>query len=295
MSNFYDKITNIGKYYSEKVEHKVTDREEFKIVRDTLVRYGMNPLFFDRNLPDLYIPTNFKPGGVVEGSYNARTNSMNSTPNKYALIHELFHMASNNKETNSDLMGVLQKDSKGRNVGMGFNEGITDYFTHLACPEYEPNYPFEERVISIISEIYGIKVFNNHFNANPTEFYNYFEQDKFFIIEISKRLDEYNRAVYQLLDLMSINDFAIMAKKGKALVNSIFNNIVAVCTKLCDLLALKGIDSSRYMGEMRQLFEGSNENMILISSLVTCSDYEDLNGIFHAINVDDNLGLGGRK
>ena len=276
MSELFNKIFDIGRNYSKKVEHKITDREEFKIVRDTLVRYGMSTDFFDINLPDLYIPATMHEKGAVTGNYNARNNSMEFTTDKYIMIHELFHMASRNPETTNDLMGVLLKDNKGNNTGMGFNEGITDYFTHLACPEYEVAYPFEEKVISILSETFGIKVFTNHFNASPNEFYASFGKDQLFIMEISKRLDLYNKSLHQYIDLFQANDLAGLIKYGNKLANNILDGLYGVCNKLYDLLELKGIDSSKYKNEIKELLESDNNNMAQIRAIIGMSNQEEM-------------------
>ena len=236
MVNLIDKITNIGKFYSKPVTHDVSEREEFKIVRDALVKYGMNVSFFDKNLPNLYIQPEIEDGSIVEGSFNARTNSISMPKDKYQAVHELFHMASKDAESKNELMGVLQKDSKGNVTGIGFNEGIADYFTHLSCPDYEPSYAFEERIISIISEVYGLKPFNNNFTQNPTGFYNSFGSDILFVTEISKRLDSYNKSVFGLFDLISSNNFNHLIRDGNRLVNEIFLSVISTCSKLCELL-----------------------------------------------------------
>ena len=281
MSDLFDKI----KSYSKKFEHKVTDRKEFKIVRDTLVKYGMSTVFFDRNLQDLQITESVFDKNAIEGSYNPRNNSIEVLDNKYSIIRELFRMASRNKENNNELMGILQRDNKGNITGVGFDDGINDYFTHLACPEYETIYPFEERVIAIISETFGIKPFTNHFSANPHGFYSSFGQDQLFIMEISKRLDNYNKSLHQLNDMMRSNDVSAVIKDGNRLVNTIVDNIIGVCTKLFDLLELKGVDSSKYMVEMKQLFEKEN-NMAQIRTLVESSNYKKTDKVFNMIYQD---------
>ena len=291
MVNLIDKITNIGKFYSKPVTHDISEREEFKIVRDALVKYGMNVSFFDKNLPNLYIQPEIEDGSIVEGSFNARTNSISMPKDKYQAVHELFHMASKDAESKNELMGVLQKDSKGNVTGIGFNEGIADYFTHLSCPDYEPSYAFEERIISIISEVYGLKPFNNNFTQNPTGFYNSFGSDILFVTEISKRLDSYNKSVFGLFDLISSNNFNHLIRDGNRLVNEIFLSVISTCSKLCELLELKGIDSSRYMVEMQQLFESKNNNMEQLRSLVESSDYKNIDNIFNKIKESNDFSL----
>ena len=271
MSELFNKIFDIGRNYSKKVEHKITDREEFKIVRDTLVRYGMSTDFFDINLPDLYIPATMHEKGAVTGNYNARNNSMEFTTDKYIMIHELFHMASRNPETTNDL--IKKYESK---FIYKFNEGITDYFTHLACPEYEVAYPFEEKVISILSETFGIKVFTNHFNASPNEFYASFGKDQLFVMEISKRLDLYNKSLHQYIDLFQANDLAGLIKYGNKLANNILDGLYGVCNKLYDLLELKGIDSSKHKNEIKELLESDNNNMAQIRAIIGMSNQEEM-------------------
>ena len=270
MVDLFDKITNIGKFYSKKFEHKVTDREEFKVVRDALVKYGMNVSFFDRNLRDLTIKES-NEGQFVMGSYNARTNSIMLSDDKYSFVHELFHMASNNSDNKNELMGVLQKDNRGYLFGSGFNEGITDYFTHLVYPEYEPAYPFEEKIISIISETFGIKSFANHFNADPKEFYNYFGRDMLFVMEISKHLDEYNKSLYNLLSIIDRNNIIEITKNYDFLVEKISNSITKVCDKLYELLELKGVDTQKYKDEISNLFNGNNPNITQLRSLLNAN------------------------
>ena len=188
-------------------------------------------------------------------------------------------------------MGVLQKDRKSNVTGIGFNEGIADYFTHLSCPDYEPSYAFEERIISIISEVYGLKPFNNNFTQNPTGFYNSFGSDILFVTEISKRLDSYNKSVFGLFDLISSNNFNHLIRDGNRLVNEIFLSVISTCSKLCELLELKGIDSSRYMVEMQQLFESKNNNMEQLRSLVESSDYKNIDNIFNKIKESNDFSL----
>ena len=75
MDNFFERITNIGKFYGKKVGYTIDEESEFKMVRDAIIRYGMNPNNFDDNLKDLYIDRS-KEDSIVKGNYNARSNTL---------------------------------------------------------------------------------------------------------------------------------------------------------------------------------------------------------------------------
>ena len=291
MDNFFDRITNIGKFYGKKVGYNIDEMPEFKTVRDSIIRYGMNPNNFDKNLKDLYINTSTETSIGVNGNYNARTNSMHKPVKSNDFVHELFHMASNNKDTNNERMGVLQKNNVGMTTGQGFNEGITDYFTHLTCPDYEPNYPFEEKIISVISEVYGLKPFNNYFNCDPDNFYKSFGSDLPFIMEISKQCDIYNKGLNEYIGLLQKGDIQLMLKDVDKVCNKMFNGIVSACTKLFELLELKGIDSSKYLDEFKELFNSNNNNIVSLRGMVENTSYETIDGVFEAIIGSDNFTI----
>ena len=194
-----NKITNLRAYYSNsKIGYKIEDKKEFSIVRNILLKFGLPTKNFDDNLKKLVIESdNYSSGTAYDPNRTLITNPENSND----FIHELFHMASNNKSTNS-FGSIIYVD--GNNIGNSLNEGITDLFTLYANNNYKQKYPIESFVALVLTDLYGNELLVNHFNGESKKIYDSFKEDKNAVSWLIMSLDEFTTANIKLQDSISM-------------------------------------------------------------------------------------------
>jgi hypothetical protein len=183
-NSFIDRL----KSQSYKKGYKISEKEEFRIVYDTIEKFGLNKFNFMFLLRSLTILKENNKDAIASG-YNPRTNTITYI-NEDALIHELFHMASYKAGNKDSGIALLEGDFRS-NVGL--NEGITDYFAGLAKSDRSCNYPFEKIVAETLDLLFGKDIFKGYFNNSCDEFINSFpEEIRIDIIDLMSNLDEYH-------------------------------------------------------------------------------------------------------
>ena len=197
ITNITGSLSKMGANINNKKGYNLDDKEEFKIVNDTLSRFGIDTSLFINNLKTLIIKSETashlidNDSIVSHGSYNPLTNEI-MLVDESALIHELFHMASNKLDYTNNLGVLFHKN--GREVCKSLNEGITDLFTSMSINGYECKYPLESLFASFLSEIYGNEIFVYHFKQNPSQVYKLFKEDIQKVAMIIVKLDEYTNS-----------------------------------------------------------------------------------------------------
>lgn len=209
-----DMLINPSKYFMKgQIGYKIDDNPVFDRVRKTLVAYNMPTKLFDKNLAKLEMVKDHAKGntfGYVLGSYDAKKNKIIAPEDDKDLIHEVFHMASNEYDGSSN-MGVMEY---GR--GQSINEGITDMFSYFSTLyedkdyKYEVRYPVEKLMAEFLGSLYGMKIFKHQFTCNPKGFMNEFGEDKDRVSVIINELDTYTRLKNDFINLKEIdfNEFA---------------------------------------------------------------------------------------
>lgn len=191
-----DIINNI-KAQLYKKGYKIDDRSEIKAVYDTLARSGMPVQNFLMQLQNLtLIKQDTKDYRV--GGYNPKTNTITYL-NDEDLIHELFHMASTEKDSKSTGItiyeGGLQEDDDEDLVksNYGLDEGIADMFAEMADANSPSGYPFEKLCAETLRQIFGLQIFTGHFKNSYDTFIAGFPEDvQVDIVDLIYNLDEYH-------------------------------------------------------------------------------------------------------
>lgn len=198
-----DIINNIKSQLYKK-GYKIEDREEIRLVHDTLVRSGMPIQNFLMQLQNLTLIKQENKDYTAAG-YNPKTNTI-TYANDIDLIHELFHVASTENDSKSSGITIfeegLQEDDEDDFVKAkyGLDEGITDMFAEMANTQVPCGYPFEKMCAEALREIFGLKVFTGYFKNSYDKFIAGFpEEVQIDIVDLIYNLDEYNdltRSIY---------------------------------------------------------------------------------------------------
>lgn len=171
-----------------KTGYTLDERNEFKLVYNTLNSLGMDTSNFISHLQTLTILKENDPNSEISG-YNPKTNTINYA-NEEHILHELFHMASYKKGMEDSGIVVVEDDYRGN---YALNEGITEFCTKMAKNDAVCSYPFEMLVVQSLSYIFGNDFLKGYFNNSYEEFINSFpELVRVDIIDIISNLDEYN-------------------------------------------------------------------------------------------------------
>ncbi len=178
----------------------------------------------------------FKQDSKILGAYSSYNNliELSKDYNKSVFFHELFHTASSVKTEQNTYIGFAQRPSS---IGVGLNEGYTEYLTHKYFYEFEEvrdscSYLLEQLIAKEIERLVGEKQMEEHyFNANLlgliTELEKYNSYKK--IINFIKNLDFLCKyRVNNLVDedmiinkLNSISNFLLECKINKELKNNL--------------------------------------------------------------------------
>lgn len=208
--NYNDLLLNAYRSAGVKVGYELDDKEEFSVVRNTLVNKKVLADNFDENLKTLIIENSDK-------CYYANSrNKIYVSRDGYPLIHELFHMASYNKHNGRDIGSMFAGG-----IGNSLNEGITDTFTSYTVPDYNSLYTFERLYFNILSKMYDKKeILKHHFDGDPDNVYNTFNDDKSHILGITKELDKYTESLVVCDDAFLSEDYGNYNISYDSLINS---------------------------------------------------------------------------
>ena len=222
----------MGAKFNEEKGFKVSDKDEFKMVLDTLNKYNMPTNNFNNNLSSLAIRNiSEEPNEsmiVTEGSYDALNNTINYLGTFEDLIHELFHMSSNKIDSTRNMGMMFEKN--GRRIGISINEGITDLFTSYTVKNYDFKYPIEALFVQLLSEVYSDSLFKYHFLEKPRAFYDCFKEDMQSMSQIIVKLDDFSSSIGGNVHMSreKFIDFCtsyleLMYKKGELIVKDHFD------------------------------------------------------------------------
>ena len=286
-----DMITNPKKFLASKGAikrgYQLSDKEEFELVRKTIVKYNLSPKNFDTNLSTLIIDEKYDDKGslarneYISGSYHATSNSINYPKILEDRIHELFHMASNDTSINNSATGIEQEGKTGK-FGTSLNEGITDFFTRLTRPNYKCKYPVEEAFASFLSDMYGIKIYDNYFECNPQGFYEGFGPNQFLIRDFVTLLDEYHKK-----SLFFYENFRVDSKQSMRLSSELTDLFIKCCVKFADIVAMNQGDMKKYLGDLRtKLSDHDNSISEFINLAFIYSGFGDLNNVFKSVSEE---------
>lgn len=225
-----DIIKNIKSQLYKK-GYKIDDREEIKVVHDTLVRSGMPIQNFLMQLQNLtLIKDATKDFGV--GGYNPKTNTITYV-NDEDLIHELFHVAATENDSKSTGITIyeegVQEDDEDDYVksNYGLDEGITDMFSEMANNQVPCGYPFEKLCAETLRQIFGLQVFTGHFKNSYEKFVAGFpEEVQVDIVDLIYNLDEYNDLTKSIY---SGDAFPEDVQSLEDITESIIRSLVTIC------------------------------------------------------------------
>ena len=267
-----------SKFGNVKKGYKLGDKEEFGIVRNILIKYGLPIKNFDKNLSSLVINEDYDKDGtqVIAGTYLYRTNVLNKPKTDEDFIHELLHMASNFFENTGLLPGCEIKNKK-RNFGKSLNEGIVDYFTSLCVSDYKSRYPIESFFASYIAKIYGMNIFRDFFDGDAIKFYSSFGPDEPFIRNLVSYLDDYH---YQLNSFFEL-DTSLEAKI--TIPENVTNSFVNLASEFVKLLQLKKIEEKSFIDELYNFIKSDSDNIKFINMMFFNSSCEGVEGVIEKI------------
>ena len=286
-----DMIMNPGKYFNKgNVGYRLKDNPLFSVVRTTITKYNMLPILFDENLRTLRIQKDTAKEsfgesmvGEVLGSYDPKRNSIVEPTDKNDLIHELFHMASNDSLKKD--MGVIVDG-----FGESINEGITDMFSSFATldekrdeDKYEVRYPFEKLMAEFLGSLYGIRIFNNYFTNNGNRFYESFGVDTEKVKTIIGNLDRFTKAKNSFFDI-KVMDF-----------NEFTSSFIDTFNSFVDLVKDKKESyPNMYYQLLISMLNQNNEAVNVIKEIIKSSDYKNINNVLdvisnHAFNKEATL------
>ena len=272
-----EKIMNPGKFFgATQIGYKLEDNPAFGVVRNTLVSYGMPTTLFDKNLRHLEMRKDNSKGntlGEVLGSYDPKRNKILEPSDSRDLIHEVFHMASNNPDETQN-MGVLNYG-----FGVSLNEGITDLFSYFSTlqeenPEskYEIRYPVEKLFAEFLGSMYGFKIFRDHFNCNPKKFMDEFGEDKDRVQVLITELDKITQAKNNIINMKEV-DYNEMAN---AFINA-FGGFI-------DLAISKNPSSGNiYFELIRSMLRQRIESVESFKAMMELSDYGNMDNIMDVV------------
>ena len=227
-------LRKILSYKDIKMGYSVDDRKEFKIIRNYIVNNRYSPDLFDKNLKSLILEENMGKSQLSEiCAYDPVMNKINGKMAGVNFIHELFHMSSNNEETQN--IGIMTKDGFAESL----NEGITDYFTQVICPNYIPYYHFEVLLLESINYLYGFNIgskFKYYFLGDSEGFFNSFKEDKELIKSAVRELDAYTKLDYKNYNIL-MNDL----KEERVPAKEIFDHLVNAFIIIIKMGNKKGI------------------------------------------------------
>lgn len=271
------KITNIrGSYGNYKSGYKLNDKKEFSKVRSLLSIFNLPTNNFDRNLESLIILEDKTTGS----SYDIKRNQINNSGNENDFIHELFHMASFNKES-----GTFGSVNMSNHFGESLNEGITDLFTYLVDEKYEVKYPIEVYVASVLNDFYGNSFIDSHFKGDIKGVYDSFKGDKDSIIEVVSNMDEYTKNNIVLMDTLYNIDSGV---------NKNSYNPDLLCDSLVDAISalLRVIseydkdDALKYFNLFRMEFNSGSDAIKSLKSIISTSSYNSYEELINYIKEE---------
>lgn len=190
-----DIINNIRSQLYKK-GYKVDEKEEIKIVHDTLVRSGMPIQNFLMKLQNLtLLKEETKDFGVA--GYNPKSNTITYL-NDEDLIHELLHVAATENDSKSTGItiyedGIQEDEEDFVKSNYGLDEGITDMFAEMANSNVPCGYPFEKLCAETLRQIFGLQIFTGHFKNSYDKFIAGFpEEVQVDVVDLIYNLDEYS-------------------------------------------------------------------------------------------------------
>ena len=242
-----------------KTGYTLDERDEFKLVYNTLNSLGVDTSNFISHLQTLTILKENDPNSEISG-YNPKTNTINYA-NEEHILHELFHMASYKKGEQDSGIVVVEDGYRGN---YALNEGITDFCTKMAKNDSVCSYPFEMLVAQSLSYIFGDGFLKAYFNNSYEEFINSFpELIRIDIIDILSNLDEYN----DLTQSIYSGDFF---PEDIESVREISENILSSLYDICEY----GIRNQEGLTELLQKSADTND-MKQIVNIVNINSFLD--------------------
>ncbi len=174
-----------------KFGYNVDDKLEFKVVRNYIVNNGYSPRLFDHHLESLVIDKEMNKKVTSKFvDYDPVMNKINGTSKGYRLVHELFHMASNNDENIN--VGVRN----GFDFGNSLNEGITDFLTQSVCLDYDVRYIYEVLFLEAISYMYPSTIKERmkcYFEGESAKYFDAFGEDRKIVVDAVSELDLFTK------------------------------------------------------------------------------------------------------
>lgn len=227
MINANDLINNIkSKYY--KKGYKIEDMPEIQAVYETLERSGMPKTNFIMKLQHLIIIKEDEKEISISG-YNPKTNTI-TYQNDKDLYRELMHVAATANESHAGGIttyeGNLEDSGDPLKSNYGLSEGITDMFAEMSNNDATCSAPFEKVCAEILRNLFGLKIFEGHFNNSYDEFISSFPEDtQVDVIDLLYNLDEYQslmKAIY------SGESFPEDVASLEELTESVLNGLVTI-------------------------------------------------------------------
>lgn len=188
-----DLINNM-KYKYYKKGYKIEDMAEIQDVYNTLDRSGMPKNNFMMKLQHLIIIKEEEKEISVSG-YNPKTNTI-TYQNDKDLYRELMHVAATTNDSHAvgitTYEGNLEDNGDSLKFNYGLSEGITDMFAEMSNNDATCSAPFEKICAEVLRNLFGLKIFEGHFNNSYDEFITSFPEDvQVDIIDLLYNLDEY--------------------------------------------------------------------------------------------------------
>ncbi len=277
------KITDIRSFYKkDNTDSTMNIKKEIDLVRQTLLKHNLSTTNFDNNISSFRIENDSLSN--ASGSYDYKRNQVVNASSGYDLVHEIFHMASNDRSKNNEGGSIIKIHNT--SVGFSLNEGITDYFTYLSSDnKYEIKYPIEVFVLNLLRRVYGDKIFEFHFLNEGEKVFELFGDKKDEIIDYLTILDKFT------LSSVKLSDSIANIGSGRVSVN----NINEMCDNLMEsvegiIRCLSNEDKNiekEYFEEFKSLFNSSNESIRSLKEIIKLSnDYKDIDTLLSYMDED---------
>lgn len=190
-----------------------------KIVKFFQLYDWINTTAYYKNLTDLKCQYAFYIDSGDDAIYETTDNVIKYKDEK-AIVHELFHMASNpyRQPTQS---GLVTKN--GQNIAL--DEGVTEYFATIVEPTPKVYYPIETLVIELLVNSFGLAIFKDYFNADYNAFLSNFK-DQGAINRLAKKLDFHHES-YIDSNKKELND-PLQQKRLELLQKDIIKDVITI-------------------------------------------------------------------
>lgn len=129
--------------------------------------------------------------------YRAKTNTITYTDKK-RFYHELFHMASTKKGSNTTGI-TINEIINGEQVKLntGLDEGITDMFAEMVDFNTPCGYPLEKISAEMLRNVFGMQIFIGYLENSYDDFIDSFPYEvQEYIEDLIANLDEYKKIIF---------------------------------------------------------------------------------------------------